>query len=456
MAPNNCNICLNKQRRIDELEEEVQSLRTALGREQRKLEDGFFGSSTPSSKLPFKNNQQVDSPKPKGARPGHEGHGRKGHEQGTEDRVEEVTPESENCPECGESLSKKGVEQRSIVDIPLAKPERIVFNLHKRYCPKCRKSFTAQPSGVLPRSLYGNRLIARAINMHYVHGIPVERVCELLGIGSGSIAGIFQRVARLFADVPDKLIDQYRQAPVKHADETGWRTNGKNGYVWLFATDKLSIFQFGKNRSAQTPLSIFGKDALPGTLVVDRYNGYNKVPCAIQYCYAHLLRDVEDLEKEFPDDSEVSAFTAVVIPLLSSAMKLRRQSIPDDEFYSEASRIRSEIEAAMNHPAVHLGIRGIQDIFRKNHNRLYHWSVNRAIPADNNMAERDLRPSVIARKVSFGSISDAGAETRSILQTVACTLKKRRMDVEGQISASLNLLARDPTTPIMPVLFESS
>ncbi len=215
----------------------------------------------------------------------------------------------------------------------------------------------------------------------------------------------------------------------------------------------MSIFQFGKNRSAQVPLSIFGKDPLPGTLIVDRYNGYNKVPCAIQYCYAHLLRDVEDLEKEFPDDSEVSTFTAVVIPLLSCAMKLRLQSISNEEFYSQACRTRNEIEASMNHPAVHLGIRRIQDIFRKNNNRLYHWSENRAIPADNNLAERDLRPSVIARKVSFGSVSDAGAETRSILQTVACTLKKRRMDVERQISSTLNLVARDPTTEIMPVLF---
>ena len=456
MALNNCSICLNKQRRIDQLEDEVKSLRAALGREQRKLEDGFFGSSTPSSKQPFKKNLEPEAPKPKGARPGHEGYGRKGHEQGSEDRIEEVLPESETCPQCGEPLSKKGVEQRSVVDIPLVKPEKIVFNLHRRYCSKCRKGFTPQPPGVLPKSLFGNRLVAKAINMHYVHGIPVERVCELLGIGSGSIAGIFQRVAGLFSDIPNKLIEEYRNSPVKHADETGWRTNGKNGYVWLFATDKLSIFQFGKNRSAQVPLSIFGKDSLPGTLVVDRYNAYNKVPCSIQYCYAHLLRDVEDLEKEFPDNSEVSTFTAVVIPLLSSAMKLRQQPISDEEFHSESSRVRNEIQAAMNHPAHHLGIRRIQDIFIKNHDRLYHWSLNRSIPAENNLAERDLRPSVVARKVSFGSVSDAGAQTRSTLQTVACTLKKRGMGVERQISSTLDLLARDSTTDIVTVLFNPS
>ncbi len=69
--------------------------------------------------------------------------------------------------------------------------------------------------------------------------------------------------------------------------------------MWLFATPDLSIFQFGKSRSSKVPQAVFGKDPLPGKLVVDRSAGYNKVPCEIQYCYAHLLREVQNLEKEF-------------------------------------------------------------------------------------------------------------------------------------------------------------
>ena len=49
---------------------------------------------------------------------------------------------------------------------------------------------------------------------------------------------------------------------------------------------------------------VFGAEPLPGVLVVDRYNGYNKMPCSIQYCYAHLLREVKDLEKNFPEYKE--------------------------------------------------------------------------------------------------------------------------------------------------------
>ena len=456
MAVNNCALCLEKQRRIDELEDEVKRLRAELRREQRRAQDGLFGSSTPSSKQPVKKNIEKREGKPKGARPGHEGHGGKGHEEGMSDRMVDVVPDSELCPQCGNTLLKKGIEERSVLDTPSPRPERVTFNLHKRYCPHCRKSFTPQPPGVLPKSLFGNQLIANAITMHYLHGVPMERICENLGVGSGSLAGMFQRCAGLFEDVPQKLIEEYRQAPAKHADETGWRTNGKNGYVWLFATGDLSIFQFGKSRSAQVPMAVFGKDPLPGKLVVDRYGGYNKAPCAIQYCYAHLLREVEDLEKEFPDNGEVLTFTAVVIPLLSSAIKLRSQPISDAEFYAQAARIRCEIEAAMSQPARHMGIRRIQDIFQENKHRLYHWSEDRRVPAENNLAERDLRPSVIARKVSFGSVTDAGARTRSTLTTVVTTLRKRGLDSAQQIKQTLDVLSRDPTHNVYRLLFPLS
>ena len=216
--------------------------------------------------------------------------------------------------------------------------------------------------------------------MYYLYGLPMGRISESTGIGAGSLMEIFHRVGRLLESVPHKLIEQYRQAPVKHADETSWRTDGKNGYVWLFATPEISIFQFGKNRSAQVAHAVFGKEPLPGILVVDRYGGYNKAPCEIQYCYAHLLRDIQNLEKEFPEDKEIASFVAVTAPLLALAMGLRGQPISDKQFSRKARSLASQIKAAMNRPALHQGIRRIQDIFRQNEHRMYHWAQDRAVP----------------------------------------------------------------------------
>jgi transposase len=199
-----------------------------------------------------------------------------------------------------------------------------------------------QPPGVLPKSLYGNQLIAAVITMYYLYGLPLGRICEHTGLNAGSLMEISHRMGRIFESLPHKLIEEYRQAPVKHADETSWRTDGKNGYFWLFATPEISIFQFGKNRSSQVPHAVFGKDPLPGVLVVDRYGGYNKAPCEIQYCYAHLLRDIQDLEKEFPEDKEIASFVAVTAPLLALAMGLRGQPIKEKQFYRKAAKLASK------------------------------------------------------------------------------------------------------------------
>jgi hypothetical protein len=279
------------------------------------------------------------------------------------------------------------------------------------------------------------------------------RVCEQAGIGLGSVIDIFHRMATMFATVVPKLIEQYRQAEVRHADETSWRTDGRSGYAWLFATETVSIFLFRSTRSARVPREILGVEPLGGVLVVDRYNGYNRAPCKLQYCYAHLLREVEDLGKEAADHQEVTAFTATMIPLLAQAMHLHSQPISDRAYYKQTRQVERQIKKVIQAPAQHLGIRRIQDIFSDNAHRLYHWVTNRKIPADNNRAERELRPTVIARKVSFGSQSDAGAKTREVLMTLVHTLRKRFQDPQEHFKSTLDKLAADSSLNVLDLLF---
>ena len=203
---------------------------------------------------------------------------------------------------------------------------------------------------------------------------------------------------------------------MRHADETGWRTDGHSGYAWLFASATVSLFLFRATRSAQIP-----KEA-----------------------------------KEFPGETEVTAFTSTLIPLLAEAMHLRGRPLADADYYDQARLLRQQIEDLVEQPAQHLGVRQIQGIFRDNAHRLYHWVENRAVPADNNRAERELRPTVIARKVSFGSQSDAGAKTREILMSVVHTLAKRIADPEARFKSVLDQLAADPTQDPAALLLDTS
>ena len=77
------------------------------------------------------------------------------------------------------------------------------------------------------------------------------------------------------------------------------------------------------------------------------------------------------------------------------------------------------------------------------------------MPADNNRAERELRPLVIARKVSFGSQSEAGARTREPLMRVLHTLRKRTNDLTAAFQRALDRLAEDPRVDLYKLLFRS-
>jgi transposase len=454
MNVNFCRGCFEKQRRIDQLEEEVRRLRQQLRYRERRAEEGPFGSSTPSARRPFKaNTPEEQRTKKGGAQPGHAGHGRRGVDNNSAQRVEEVQVEAAACPDCGGPLQEKGFRERSLIDSRPLRAEPILCRLQRKYCPRCRKTIQARAPAVLPKPLFGNQLITQRGFLHYRHGIPMGRVCQQLGIGLGTAFEILHRIASLFQGVIPQLIEEYRRSPVRHADETGWRNDGRSGYAWRFATPTLSLFLFRASRSASVAREALGDKPLPGVLVVDRYNAYARAPGPRQYCYAHLMRDVEDLAKEFPDSAEVRAFTATLIPLLSAAMHLHAQPLSETAYDEQAHELRWQIEKVIAQPAQHLGVRRMQDLFHDHAARLYPWVEDRRVPAHNNRAERELRPTVIARKSSFGSQSDAGAKTRQVLMSLVHTLVLRVPDPETHFKSVLDQLACDPAPHAVRLLF---
>jgi len=449
-----CKGCLDKQQKIDRLQEDLLQVKAKLRYQERTAKEGPFGSSTPSSKIPLKANSLEKNQLLKGgARHGHKGHGRKPPQPNEADQMVRVEL-PKTCPDCGATLKSRGTRKRTVLDAKPLKTEKKIMLLEVKRCPKCKRIFHAKPPGVLPKSLLSNQLLSIVAVQHYIYGTTLGQLEKQLGIGYGTLVAALHGLAHRFKPAVGKLIKEYRASFVKHADETGWRNDGRSGYAWLFCTPLLSIFRFRNTRSAKVAEEVLGTKRLHGTLVVDRYNAYNKAPCHMQYCYAHLSRDVDGLEKEFPDNQEVSSFVQTLVPQMAAAMSLRTNPISKREFKRQAAHIRDLIQEIINKPACHPGIQHIQDVFRKKRERMYRWALDPRIPAENNRAERDLRLLVIARKVSFGSQSDAGAQTRETLMTVLLTLKKRNKDPTRAFKVALDALALDPHADVYRLLFQ--
>lgn len=451
-----CKECIKKQQEITELQEQIASLKSKLHHQERTAKEGFFGSSTPSSKIHIKPSSSTECQHNHGGgKPGHKGHGRTSVCEHDADEVQRVGV-ADVCPDCGSSLEEKGTRQRTVIDCQPVKMKKLIYHLERRYCPRCKKVVAARAPGVLAKCLYGNQLLSYVAVQHYIYGNTLGQIEKQTGVGYSSLIDAMHQLAEKLKDVPKSLIEVYRASAVKHADETGWRTDGQNGYAWLFCTPDISIFRFRGSRSASVAKEIFGEKPLPGVLVVDRYNGYNKLPSKIQYCYAHLLRDVKDLEKDFPENAEIKAFVQALGTQLANAMSLRTLDITEQQFKQQAAKIKDEIINITNSQARHPAIQNIQDIFREKADRLYHWADDRSIPADNNLAERELRPLVIARKISFGSQSDAGARTREVLMTVLHTLSKRTSDVMASFKSVLDKFAEQPDCDLSKLIFNSN
>lgn len=445
---------MEKQQQIDRLKEENARLKDRLRYQERTAQEGFFGSSTPSAKLPVKpSTTQREFPgAPGGARPGHRGHGRRSISVEEADQVVLISG-TETCPDCGSALHDRGCRQRTVIDVEPLRRQTIHYRLQQKYCPRCRRRVRPKVPGVFKRHLFGSRLLAHVAVQHYVFGVTLGQLETQLHVGSGALQGALHDLAERLEPACEGLLQKYRQAPVKHADETSWRSDGCNGYAWLFCSQTISLFRFRQTRSGQIAQEVLGPQRLNGVLVVDRYKGYNRAPCPLQYCYAHLLREVQDLQKEFPGQVEVSVFVSIFAPLLSAAMQLRGQGLALSDFRVQARQLKDRIVDWSENVAQHPGIQRIQDIFRDHPARLYHWAEDPQVPAENNFAERELRPLVIARKISFGSQSEKGARTREVLMSVLHTLRKQGADTTALFERALSRLSAHDALGAYDALF---
>jgi transposase len=446
---------LSENARIKEMNER---LREKLKRQERTAREAPFGLSTPSSNrlvkpsLPDLTEEEIKRRKG-GAPVGHAGSGWKPPE-GPEPKVE-VLPAPEFCPCCGSTLEDFPGGDEAVRDLIDCHPQaafRRRVRVPARYCPHCRKPVRPRVHGVLPKTRLCNNVLARAASEHYLDGVPMGTVTRRLGVPKGTVLNDMHRLAEVLAPVVDRLRDMLRDAAVKQADETPWRTDGDNGYAWVFIAGRVTIFVCEQTRAMSVPAAVL--DDCGGTLVTDRYAAYNCFAGERSYCLEHLKRDVLSIVEENPGNVECVDFASALVPWLCAAMSLRAACAGDNvAYFVRAAFIRCRIEDIIHAQARHPSVQGIQNIFRENAARLWHWTADPRVPAENNASERAVRPLAIARKVSHGSQSVKGRKTRSILMSILHTLNACCMDPAGRLADALDRYAQNRDTNMFARLF---
>jgi len=339
----------------------------------------------------------------------------------------------ECCPDCGHKL-EGGWEHRRRQVIQMLPPQVRVIDhvVVARYCGFCQKRWlpklTAEMFEAQGKRRFGASVQSLVATLHIGCRIPMRMIRRILRelcglhISDGEVVELLEGTKAAGKEAIAQLLEQVRGSPVVCGDETGWRQNGDNGYLWTFATPTIRYFLYRKSRSGQVPKEVLGEE-FKGVVACDFYAGYNKLG-VLQRCWFHLLKNAKELAELNADRPEVVGWVEALRALYEEAKATASAcaELPADH------RVRHQQRRRLEKLAVQLARPYAKDSnapqrllaqrIMKHLHELFVFISDPAVPATNNLAERSLRPAVVARKISGGTRSPKGSDTKMGLMSL--------------------------------------
>ena len=357
------------------------------------------------------------------------------------DRVVSV-PRPSVCPHCGTvDLTPENTIHSHIQEDIVVKPQTVVTEyLHEEaFCPRCNRSVVGAGPDEIPNAYLGPLAKSTAGYLRYGIGISyrkVQRILEdLFGIACvpASLVGFDNKAAKRGAALYEDIREKVRSSDVVHADETSWRNDGKGHFVWFAGNDELAFFHIDRHRSADAAKMVFGED-FGGVLVRDRYAAYNGIGKDFQACLAHIITNAKAIRQEHAllpireQDRRVTLFCDRVMDLCLRAceagQKLKSEEIPWEGAACIEKQLARELGKICKQPLRFKPAETLrQFLIGPEKERLFNFLRIPGVSPKNNHAEQSLRHMEIFRKVSFGTRSDNGIKTHSIIPSLVQTAR---------------------------------
>lgn len=398
-----------------------------------------------------------------GRKPGHLGSRRPPPERIDERKVHLAAC----CPHC-EGKLKRCAETRTryTEDIPTGiQPVVTEHTIHRDWCPHCKKQVEPRVPDALPGGQIGNRTLAMSAWLHYGLGNTLSQIVEVFNhhlqfkLTPGGLVQQWYRLQEVLFPWYEQLQEEALGSAVLHADETGWRVNGKGHWLWCFTTPRLTYYLIDEKRGRPVVARFF-RDEFNGVLVSDFWAAYNAVTCtARQTCLPHLFRDLEHVEQYKHPGREWAVFAKKLRRLLRDALRLKRQCVPEkngrvpsaaEKFPSRRAQITARLDALIARPWKDKQVRRLIKRFKRHREHLFTFLDYADVPADNNAGERAIRPAVIIRKNSYANRSQRGADAQAVLMSIYRTLKQRGHDPLVTITRALSEYLQTGKLPALP------
>jgi len=341
------------------------------------------------------------------------------------------------CPDCQQELSGGAlVSSHQVIDIPRVTYEVTEYRRVKRWCSHCGKCVMPpplRPDQAVENSRFSPWLMSLVAKLVTVNRMTHRGVQEYLAsvhglrVSEGTISAILHTVAERGRGLYEALVEEARASPVVHADETGFRENGRNGYIWALATKLARIFHWEPSRAQRVITDLLGDD-FSSILVTDFYSAYTGLECPHQWCWVHLLRAARELREQNPNDRSLRAWVEKLKTFYQRACKVRDRVAgwPQTARAEARGQLETKLLQLADHRLSTTGLaRRVGNLIRRFSHELFTFIEHPDVPPDNNAAERTIRPVVVARKVSGGTRSPRGTATKMVLLSLFGTWSLR-------------------------------
>jgi transposase len=362
-----------------------------------------------------------------------------------------------NCPECDLRLGGISLARvREVIDIPAPAPLEITHHyLYKGWCATCQKWHEAPADvqeQVMGQGRIGVRLISLIATLRLVMRLPIRQIQTYLStlhgvtISVGELVELQHRLKEEMQPHLDALKAEIRASPALQMDETGWREDGENGYIWAASTPSIRYYEYHHSRSGTVVKELIGED-FGGVLGSDFYAGYNAHQGLHQRCWVHFLRDVHDLKEKYPHDEQLFAWAKAVKALYDEAVAWVEKSAestlsPRQQHLARVAQQHAFEQQLWQICAPYVStFTPMQTLCKRVENflpELFVFVAVPGVPAHNNLAERSVRPLVVARKISGGTRSPKGSQTRMGLASLFGTWMVQSLNPFHQCLAFLS------------------
>lgn len=357
-----------------------------------------------------------------------------------------------SCPHCAVQLSDVKHHQRIVEELIPSQVRVVCYHTTSGYCGGCRRFVESRapeqpPAADLPHAQLGLNALATAAVMRVCYRLPFRQITKLfkdlpgLSISPGAIVKQIRRLGDWLEKQYHRLKLALRMAGVVHADETGWRTDGRNGYLWTLTNADHTVYHVDSSRGRKVIIDLLGKafgQTSDQTLVSDFYSVYDHFDSHHQKCLTHLLRELKDTVAKRPELAG-HAFFVSCKRLMRSMLKLKTQhaTMAKARYVAAVKRCDDRLDQLCDRIWNDADADRLTKRLRKHRDSLSTFLHKPDVDGTNNAAERAIRPAVIMRKITGGSRSKQGAKAWAILASVMRTAEQQGRDVLQTIKTLL-------------------